>query len=233
MFNGCANDLWIAAMVEQSDSVLGVSQEHAGFLSGGISDLVCSDGARMFEKVSSDIVGAIHQMSHDLVGAVAVASSDASVEKIGFAIFVAFIGAFSAFLFNFLHWRVTQKRQDMTSLGQNLIDLIDRLETLSVEYWVASYDDSAKDALSVSEVHIKTLLRQINKYEIVLSNGLRGKKYSDVRLKLNEFSSEIYDLVTGDGFESTTREPSKMKAIKIARECSDARVAVSSTLIRM
>lgn len=192
----------------------------------------CGDLSKLISMHATEIVHAINGMSNSISGAIDAAGNDATVAKIGFAVFVAFVGAFSAFIFNIIHWKVAQKRQDTANLANSLIGLINSLESLAIEYWMNDYDKTKEHSTNVAEVQIKAVLRQIGKYSSVFVQNLKGRNYRTIQPILEGFVSEVYDLVTGDGFESTIRQSSKAKAVKIAKECSDARVVISSMLIR-
>jgi len=57
---------------------------------------------------------------------------------------------------------------------------------------------------------------------------LNSKKSESNRKELKGFSLDIYDLVTGDEFESVSRVASKSKTIKISTKCSDIKAMISA-----
>lgn len=182
--------------------------------------------------LESSLVDSSELLSSELSRTILSVNDGVTNKTLFFAIFISFIGAFSAFVFNLLYWRVIRKKQILSNLGKDLLDLIENIESLALTYWVNEYDEKETKTYHISEIEIKTSLRQLNKHVRIFSETIKGKIYSDEKNQLDSFVSNIYDLVTGDGFESKTRESSKPKAMKIARECSDARVVISLILIK-
>lgn len=191
----------------------------------------CQDISTAIGEMNSKLNGSINDLSTTLTSAIHQLNDQSTLEKLLFAMFVVFIGALSAYIFNHLHWRYVQNKQNTSSMGKSLIELIDKLEILSVKYWVQEYCTDDSEDHCISEIEIKTLLRQIGKYTTAFNKSMKCRDSSKKAEMLTDFVSEAYDLITGDGFESATRAPSKPKATKIARECSDARVVILSAII--
>ena len=145
-----------------------------------------------------------------------------------FAIFVAFIGAFSAYLFNLFHWSMVEKKQKVSRSSLALSLLIKDLETTAVDYWIQGFKEKKHKKIHAAEISIKSKIRLVSKYIVLITPELNTQKTEYIKQKLEEFMLEIFDLVTGDEFESKTREPSKYKATKIAIRCSDIRAVISA-----
>ena len=141
---------------------------------------------------------------------------------------VAVVGALSAYLFNVFHWKVVEKKKKISGATNELRDLINDLEKVSVEYWVRDYNEKDKESISVDEVSIKSKVRLISRYIQIVVSEIKNKKASQEIQKLDDFRSDIFDLVTGDEFESKDRKSSKGKAQKILNKCSDIRATILS-----
>jgi len=130
------------------------------------------------------------------------------------------IGVILGFLSNRIHWKLTEKDKKQRESLEKLSELIDDIEEISVEYWTKDNNDNDNK----NEVYIKSKLRFIEKF-------VRIKiKDSKLKTELNDFVSDIYDLATGDDFESKKRKASKPKAISISYKCADINATVSSQI---
>jgi len=155
-------------------------------------------------------------------------SSGINSSQVIFAMFIAFIGALSAYLFNFFHWKMVEKKGKISKIAIGLSDLIHDLEEVSVSYWVCDYKEEKQQEIHVAEISIKSKRHLISKYIRIISTELNTIKTASVKQHLEEFNLDIFDLVTGDGFESKTRVASKQKAMEIAKRCSDVKAMISS-----
>jgi hypothetical protein len=134
-------------------------------------------------------------------------------------IIAVIIGAFLGYFFNRFHWSWIEKKKKETDAFIKLSTLISELETLSVEYWTKDRDeDDVKN-----EVYIKSKIRLLTKYV-----RLMDKKHDVIKTELDNFVSDLYDLVTGDDFESKDRKASKQKAMKISYRCTDVNATILS-----
>ncbi len=192
-----------------------------------------SDISASIIELESSINKSINLLSTDLVRTIIQTNDGATLSTFIFASFIALIGPFSAYLFTFFHWRKLEKRRNSSNLGKGLIDLIKELEIISLKYWISELYKKKKETIQISEIKIKSIIRQINKQTILFSDTLSDKNTENRIDKLNSFKSEIFDLVTGDDFESKIRKPSRYKATKIATQCTDARVAITSIISRV
>lgn len=127
-------------------------------------------------------------------------------------------GAFIGFFCNRFHWIWTEKEKKKTDSFAKIFTLINELETLSVEYWTKDHCEDDKK----NEVYIKSKIRLLTKYVRFVD-----AKQEAIKKDLDNFTSEIFDLVTGDEFESKNRKTSKKKAISISYRCADINAAVA------
>jgi len=135
--------------------------------------------------------------------------------KIFIPIISAIIGASSAYSFNFFHWKMVERKKKESESLSMLSTLITEIETLTVDYWT-------KD--QKNEVYIKSRIRLLTKYIRLINNK---KSYKNISNDIDSFASDIFDLVTGDEFESKNRKASKPKAMSISLRCADIRAIIS------
>ncbi len=155
-------------------------------------------------------------------------SNNITLTQVCFAAFVAFIGALSAYLFNLFHWKMVEKKRKIARQCFAVIALIDDLEKISVAYWVKDYNAEEIVQIHAEEISIKAKRHLMSKYIKLLSSDLRGKQTSSIKMKLEELDDEIFELLTGDGFETASRVGSKPRAFKIAKRFADVKVAILS-----
>lgn len=225
------------------DMIVRKYTSYSGVILSAIA-LVLSPAVVFGEKTArtdSEIVVAIESLGDVLgeriahlastVSLLAPPSDDFSLRKIFIALFVVFIGAFSAYIFNFLHWKMVDKRNKLSKIGESLNILIKDLEVCAIEYWTKDYNELEQHQINVLEISLKSRLLLIPKYILILNAELAGldrKKHTLTTNKLTEFGCQIFDLVTGGEFESKQRKASKSKAMRISSQCSNVRAKISS-----
>ena len=185
-----------------------------------------------------DITEAITSLSNNLTESVAqlsstlsslhISSDSITFTQLMFACFVAFVGAFSAYLFNLFHWRVLEKKKKISNIGVQLTTLINELESIAVQYWLHDYAKERLQQSSIAEISIISKLRLITRYIGLITPELKKGTTASGKQKLEDFGLDIFDLITGDEFESIDRKASKPKAMKISKKCSDIRAVISS-----
>ncbi|WP_287017398.1 hypothetical protein [Cycloclasticus sp.] len=143
-----------------------------------------------------------------------------------YGLFVVFVGALSAYLFNYFHWKMVSKKNKLLGLCTAFTILINELERVSVLYWLTPYQRASQREAHTLEIQIKSNRQLISRYIKSISLQLSGKQYDPVKKKLNDFDQEMFDLITGDGFESQSREISKSKAAQISKRCVSIKAAV-------
>lgn len=141
--------------------------------------------------------------------------------KVFIPIVSALIGALSAFLFNRFHWTMVERKKKESESLTMLSTLITELETLAVDYWTKDYNKEDQK----NEVYIKSRIRLLTKYIRLINKDKKENK--DIKNDLEAFESDIFDLTTGDDFESKNRKASKQKAMSISFRCSDIRALIS------
>lgn len=175
--------------------------------------------------LSEDISGSIDQISTTLTTFLET-SNDLNWTKILFAAFVAFVGAFSAYAFNYFHWKMVEKKQKLTKVSEAMTSLITELERTSVEYWIQDYIKENHLQLQAMEISIKSKLRLVSRYTKIIKPYLKDKDATSNKQKLEDFESDIFDWASGEDFESISRKASKATAMKISNLCSDIKSSI-------
>lgn len=181
----------------------------------------------IISMVGRDINDSISMLSSNL-SSILENLTTISLTQVLFAMFIAFVGAASAYFFNLFHWKMVQRKQKISRINSELTTLINDFEKVAVDYWIQNFNETDKEQNNALEIVIKSRLRLIQKYIRILTPELKASKSKSIIEKLEEFHDDTFDLVTGDDFESSTRCASKPKAMKIAYKCSDIRAIISS-----
>lgn len=177
--------------------------------------------------LSSDLANAIRQLAETLSSTI-VELGDVTWSQAALAIFVVFVGALSAYLFNLLHWRMIDKRQKMSGSFLALNALVTDLDSVAVNYWLKDFDPKERVNMQEAEITIKNNIHLIANY-IRLLTPLLGNSLSESKKKIfDDFPLVIFDLATGDGFESMSKISSKPKAMKISKLCVEIKTIVLS-----
>lgn len=178
-------------------------------------------------SLNNDVSNAIGDLSKTLESSLSPLQSNLLTQLL-FGVLVAITGAFSAYLFNLFHWRMIEKKRIASRITGELSSLIERLESTAVKYWIQDYREQEKEEINATEVVLKSNLRLIHHYIRDSHSIFAVDKKTAISRLLEDFHIEIFDLVTGDDFESITRKASKSKAMKISSRCSDIRAKISS-----
>jgi hypothetical protein len=158
--------------------------------------------------------------SIDLLNSALVSHANSSYGLKSFIpIISVIIGALLGYFFNRSHWSWTEKKKKETESFTKLFTLISELETLSVDYWTKDHNEDDEK----NEVYIKSKIRLLTKYTRAINT-----KDKSIKNEIDNFVSDIFDLVTGGDFESKNRKASKTTAISISYKCADINANVSS-----
>ena len=138
----------------------------------------------------------------------------------GLGILIAIVAAFTTFLFNVLYSKINRRRDNIKELASDLIDRIETLETDAVSYWLHTYNAEQYLEFKKLEYKIKSNIRKIRSKSRTFIECVGERKNKQLVDHINGFNDYIFDLVTGDDFESKVRRPSEIKADKISNSCS-------------
>lgn len=173
----------------------------------------------------TDLVNQIANATTKIIEAVNLSTNDGTLS----AVFVAIVGALSAFLFNYLQQLNDRRINRIKNTSKSIVDLITSLEETSLKYWVTGYDQNKKDESSIDEARIKSLNLIIGKHiEKLLCYLSKRVKVKYNAQKLESFPSDIFGLTTGGDFESPNRIASKNTATAISKKCLEATTIIKA-----
>jgi len=144
------------------------------------------------------------------------------------AIFLLLLAGGTAFLFNYLHWRIQEKKKSILSTASTLNEYLDNLELEALNYWSKNFEDKGNPETQkkILEIRIKSLLKVSRR----VINELAAKDLQSIlpseNLKLNNFSSQIFDLVTGEPFEDDDYDKDFTKCAKISNKINEVKVII-------
>ncbi len=164
----------------------------------------------------------------DIVLSLQMAPDGTFEEKLCLGIIVTLVGAFSAYLFNMFHWRMVHKTQQESLVYTALLELIKEIEEIAVDYWLRSYSKGKKADINGDEVRIKSRLRLMSRYVKEISSMSKSRRLESRREKVSEVAVDIFELITGDDFESASRKASRIKATQISYKCADIKATILS-----
>jgi len=180
------------------------------------------DIAAILERINDNLSINLSKLSVSITDTIHNASG-ISLGTALLSIFIVIIGAFSAYLFNHLHWRNVKKNDKINSGTGNLVTLLEKLELIAIEYWLKEYSEESNIEIESSEIQIKSILKLIVK-QTNLTLNLAKNGTLDINHPLMRQVEELFDLITGGDFESHGRERSKIKATKISNLCTETQI---------
>lgn len=181
----------------------------------------------LYQNSPADKVEFIHVISGGF-SSVAQAINDSGNSTLSDGAILALAGAFSAFAFNLIQKLLDAKSVRLTKSGDAMLLLIKEFEEITVRYWVRGHDSSNDDAESntYDQINIKAMLMTLDKNVNLMLENLPFKNKAYNKQKLSAFSSDVYDLASGDDFESAIRPANKGKAFAISKKCSEAKAII-------
>ncbi|WP_036301757.1 hypothetical protein [Methylotenera sp. L2L1] len=145
-------------------------------------------------------------------------------------IFAVLLGSFAAYSFTRYHWAHAEKKKKEAESFNKISNLISEIEEIAVEYWTK--DHSQEDIKN--EVKLKSKFKLLTRYVkyveekrepklMQLSRYLKivNVKQGSIKKELEQFNSKLYDLTTGDEFESIHREAAKSTASRVSFLCAE------------
>ncbi len=152
-------------------------------------------------------------------------ASGVSLGTILLSVSIVVIGAFSAYLFNHLHWKTVKRIEKISSGTQILVKLLEKLEPIAIEYWLKGYTTENNIEIESSEIQIKSILKLIAT-QLNLTLKLAKNVTSNDDHPLTRQVEELFDLITGGDFESCGRIRSKATATRISNLCTETQIKV-------
>lgn len=131
-------------------------------------------------------------------------------------------GAFSAFVFNFIHWKIVEKNKSLSSLCKLSTSFITELENHCLNYWLSENNREQKRL----ELEIVSMCSVVRSLVIELNAKSGAKKARSELQSLENFTIQIFDTATGGSFESSNRSVDNARAAKISKLCTNAKMII-------
>ena len=135
------------------------------------------------------------------------------------------LGGLLAYYFTDKHWKNIASREAVTKKAVEICSLIDELQDDAIRY-------SLSDSSTTTEQELFTLELRVKSQTPLLSN--LAKEFQNncpedhpTRTALETLYLDLYELATGEDFESRPKIMNKLKAAKLAKLLTTARSKVS------
>ena len=151
------------------------------------------------------------------------------------ALYIALIAGLCAttvaFIYNKIHWYSVRKRDARIKIAETIIEIVTLLDESSVDYWMRNYAKKLSRDNKKTEIKIKSYLGQINILipSVVQSVSFMSREKN--KKELSQLHSDLYDLITGDDFETSSRKVDVVKADQISNKCLTLRVMLTKLCI--
>jgi len=132
-------------------------------------------------------------------------------------------GAFAAYIFNLLHWCSTEKIRKVEMLCNSIYNVIDKIEDHSIKYWITSPSELDRATTKQLEISIKSLLRSQISLTENLSKLTKKSSHINILQAAQKLNDRLFELSTGDEFESNDRRVRPTKCHNISRACAEIR----------
>ena len=186
------------------------------------------------ESAANDSISIVdlQESINALSASILKASGSGFVDALFVAIAGGLAGAIAAVVFSHLHWKTVNKRESLSLLATSLQDIVLELETVSIKYWLVDAKEQIPSENQTSEIRIKSCMKLVTRYARILSSFQLKGEQAKLVTQVVDFQDNIYDIATGDEFESSARVASPEKATKISYKCSALRASLTELAIR-
>ncbi len=199
-----------------------------------------SPNSLIVKKDDSEVLSSNHPVNKDIGMVIEVASSNIvdaiqhppKAPLLSASLITALIStmcaATVAFIYNKIHWHSVIKREAKTKLLESISDVVNELRTDAISYWLKGYSKKSAKSLLEEEMRIKASLNIINSTITIYVSQVPKFKRKQVESKLRSFHDELFDIITGDDFETQTRKQDKGKVSAISTKCVAFRVLLNT-----
>ncbi|MBO2617670.1 MULTISPECIES: hypothetical protein [Shewanella] len=139
----------------------------------------------------------------------------------------ACVAAGAAFLLNYLFWRKIRKHNRVSHFAQLSIEHLDLFEKITTEYWSTGYNKNRIAKNKILEARIKSNFIVLKTCLEEFKKRVPDKFQNDKKI-ITTFIEDIFEIATGDQFESSQRKPNLSLSKRISVSCS----SIKSLLIR-
>ena len=157
------------------------------------------------------------------------------------AIAGAIIAAIAAYVVSHFHWSYTRRRENICAAARAMSETVNHLEVAAVAYWLLDYT-RRDDNIYAREIAIKSMLRAQIGYFNQLSCLLKkrniftlktNKKIENKLSNIRKRIDEDFDLISGNGFESSKKTADPVVAGKISQICATIKLDLSSIALEI
>lgn len=132
----------------------------------------------------------------------------------------------AAFLYNKWHWCSVKNREIKIKTADALIEIVTDLDEVAVDYWMRNYSKKLSRDNTKAEIKMKSQLGLVNTLIPSLVKYAPYRKRRETEISFRKFHDELFDLITGDDFETSSRKSNPSKASQISNKCLKFRVAL-------
>ena len=124
------------------------------------------------------------------------------------------------------HWNKIEEERKLVASAKEIEFILNEIEDQSVGFWCRECDeDTQADSVAHTTLSSKILMSSQLVTEFLSNDKI--KKDVGLVTKLNLYLEDIFELATGEDFESSTRNCDKSRATLISRRCSEARTKLA------
>ncbi|QUN05351.1 hypothetical protein KDN34_14285 [Shewanella yunxiaonensis] len=138
--------------------------------------------------------------------------------------------ALIAYFLNYYFWKKIRKYNRLSHFAVLTLKNLEVFENAVIEYWSSNYTirkNSSRDRKTELEIIIKTKFDIIKNSSNSMLDRISDENGGDKEI-INNLVGEIYDLATGEDFESVNRKINVPLAHKTIKKCED----LKQTLIK-
>ncbi|MGY6481992.1 hypothetical protein [Vibrio parahaemolyticus] len=145
----------------------------------------------------------------------------------------AIFSVIAAFTFNFLYWKVKERKERLRAAINEAKDALFDFEENAVEYWSSDYNPRNAKTNTIQQAKIKAnhsllLSTYTNRVFPLLSNSQKASEKMDVKKNIQLEVENLFDIATGGDFESSSRKASKKNVSDIILRCTRIRTRLAN-----
>ncbi|OCH32991.1 hypothetical protein A6E13_11300 [Aliivibrio fischeri] len=141
----------------------------------------------------------------------------------------------AAFVFNLLYWWAIDKRKKLNRSLKEYLTAIESIEKTATDYWLYPYSKRHKKKIKIQEIKLHHEIRLLEHYGDIVSKNIswglfpypNNEQKKRMKESADDFSDEIYDLVTGDDFGSEQRKENLKTVALIVQQCTLMKIIIS------
>lgn len=141
-------------------------------------------------------------------------------------VFPVLLGALAGYWLSNKQWKKAESKKDLVGSVRELDFLLKEIEEKAVEFWCRGSNVNVVEDSIVHSTLASNIAMSDQLVEHLLSNEVL-KLDTSVVSKLTIYKDDIYELATGEEFESISRKVDKVRATKISKRCVEIRAKLA------